>query len=465
MTSSVAIVLAAGLGTRMKSSLPKVLHEVAGWPMLKHVTAALREAGVENIILVLGHQSHLVEDAMGEGYKIAYQKEQLGTGHAVLQALPFLQEYQAGQCLVVCGDTPLLKGQTIKALREKQESSDSEAIILTAEMADPTGYGRILKKDGRVAGIVEEKDAGTAEKAIKEINIGTYCFNIEVLNRLLPKLSPANAQGEYYLTDIISLLVEEGKCVETYLLDDPAEAMGINNRVQLAEAERQMRRRINEEHMLAGVTMIDSENTYIQAGVKIGQDTIIYPGVHLEGQTSIGKACEIGPDSRIVDSAVADETHIKYSYLAEAKVGQSCTIGPFSYLRPGAVLAKKVKVGDFSEVKNTYVGEGSKIPHLSYIGDSIIGKEVNIGAGTITCNYDGQHKFPTNIGDGAFIGSNTNLVAPVTVGPGVYIGAGSTITKDIPAGSLAVARGKQKNIDNWQNRSKPQTGGDKQGED
>ncbi|MFY9174462.1 MAG: bifunctional UDP-N-acetylglucosamine diphosphorylase/glucosamine-1-phosphate N-acetyltransferase GlmU [Peptococcia bacterium] len=465
MTSSVAVVLAAGLGTRMKSTLPKVLHQVAGWPMLKHISSAIRGAGVENIILVLGHQSELVEETMGDGYCVAYQKEQLGTGHALLQALPFLEEFQAGQCLVVCGDTPLLTAETLKALREKQQNCNAEAIILTAEMADPTGYGRIVKKDGQVLRIVEEKDAGPEEKPIKEINTGTYCFKIEGLKRLLPKLSPTNAQGEYYLTDIISLLAQEGKCVETHLLADPNEAMGINNRVQLAEAEKLMRRRINEQHMLAGVTMIDPENTYIEAGVEIGQDTIIYPGVHLVGKTKIGSACEIGPDCRIVDSAVAKGTLIKYSYLSEAEVGEHCTIGPYSYLRPGTVLANKVKVGDFSEIKNSFIGEGSKIPHLSYIGDSSIGKGVNIGAGTITCNYDGVKKFPTYIGDGTFVGSNSNLVAPLTVGAGAYIGAGSTVTKDIPAGALAVARGRQRNIDNWRERLTLKAGQDKQGED
>lgn len=465
MAASIAVVLAAGLGTRMKSSLPKVLHKVAGWPMLKHVVEALREAGVENIILVLGHQSQLVEEIMGPGYNIVYQHEQLGTGHAVRQALPLLQGYEDGQCLVVCGDTPLLSSETMLKLREKHQQSQAEATVLTAEMADPTGYGRIVTQTAGVAKIVEEKDATSAEKQIKEINTGTYCFNIKVLKRLLPQLTPANAQGEYYLTDVISLLVGEGQRVEKLTLADANEAMGINNRVQLAEAETQMRQLIAEKHMLAGVTIINPGHTYIEAGVKIGQDTIIYPGVHLEGQTSVGANCIIGPESKLVNSVVADYTEIKYAYLLEAKVGEKCTVGPYSYLRPGTELANNVKVGDFSEVKNSYVGEGSKIPHLSYVGDSSIGRGVNIGCGTITCNYDGKKKYPTYIGDGAFVGSNTNLVAPITVGAGAYIGAGSTVTKDIPAGALAVARGKQKNIDNWQERLKPEVRRDKDGED
>lgn len=465
MAASVAVVLAAGLGTRMKSELPKVLHKVAGWPMLKHVTHALRQAGIDDIILVLGHRSDLVEEAMGTGFKVVYQKEPLGTGHAVLQALPVLQEYESGQCLVICGDTPLLRAETLVDLMEKHRRSQAEATILTAEMSDPFGYGRIVTKQNTIAGIVEEKDADPAEKAIKEINTGTYCFNIQALKVLLPRLEPANAQGEYYLTDIISLLVKGGQPVERLLLAEASEAMGINNRIQLAEAESMMRRQIAERHMLNGVTIINPQHTYIEAGVSIGRDTIIYPGVYLEGDTSIGGSCEIGPDCKIINTAIAGYTQIKYSYLRDARVGESCVIGPFSYLRPGAVLANNVKVGDFSEIKNSYIGEGSKIPHLSYVGDSKLGENVNIGAGTITCNYDGKKKHPTCIGDGVFVGSNTNLVAPITVGAGAYIGAGSTVTRDIPAGALAVARGRQKNIENWQERPKPKIGRDKLRED
>ncbi len=465
MTSSVAVILAAGLGTRMKSSLPKVLHQVAGWPMLRHVTTALHEAGLEDIILVLGHQSELVEKTMGSGYRIAYQENQLGTGHALLQALPLLQEFGQGYCLVACGDTPLLRAETFRMLQEKHQSSKAAATVLTAVLNKPAGYGRIIKEGSKVTRIVEEKDASQEEKAVKEINTGTYCFNIEDLIKLLPLLKPLNNQGEFYLTDVISLLAEEGKQVETLILSDPVEAMGINDRVQLAQAEKHMRQRIAEKHMLAGVTMIDPAHTYIEACVSIGADTVIYPGVHLAGETVIGANCEIGPDCRIIATKVGSGTQIKYSYLQEAIVGSNCTIGPFSYLRPGAQLADNVKVGDFSEVKNSYIGEGSKIPHLSYVGDSTVGKGVNIGAGTITCNYDGKKKYPTHIGDNVFVGSNTNLVAPVTIGEGAYIGAGSTITKDIPAGALAVARGKQRNIEDWQSRKLSRKGQDKQRED
>ncbi|QNB47366.1 bifunctional UDP-N-acetylglucosamine diphosphorylase/glucosamine-1-phosphate N-acetyltransferase GlmU [Thermanaerosceptrum fracticalcis] len=453
MPQSVAVVLAAGLGTRMKSNMPKVLHRVAGKPMIQHVINSLRFADVENIILVLGYQAERVESVLGAGFQIVYQKEQLGTGHAVLQALPLLQQYSSGDCLVVCGDTPLLRGQTLKRLREKHNEAGAKATILTALLSDPTGYGRIIKNAQGVEKIVEEKDAAEEEKAVREINTGAYCFSIESLKEKLALLTPANAQGEYYLTDVIKYLVEDGEKVDTLLLTDPNEAMGINNRRQLAEAEVQMRRRILEKLMDQGVTVINPDHTYVEEEVVIGKDTILYPGVILEGKTRIGENCEIGPNTRIVDSIIEDDVVINYSYLFQAKVAKSCTIGPYSYLRPGTVLAEGVKVGDFVEVKNSYIGPGSKVPHLSYVGDSTVGKGVNIGAGTITCNYDGVNKYPTYIGDGAFIGSNTNLVAPITVGEGAYIGAGSTVNKDIPAGALAVARGKQRNIENWKSRA------------
>jgi len=296
LAASVAVVLAAGLGTRMKSKLPKVLHKVAGWPMLQHVTSALQKAGISQIILVLGHQGQLVHDTMGSGYQVVYQHEQLGTGHAVLQALPLLQGYEDGQCLVVCGDTPLLRPETLQKLREKHQLQGAEATILTAVMPDPTGYGRIVTQGAGVAKIGEEKDAAPVEKNIKEINTGTYCFNITALKRLLPRLTPANAQGEFYLTDVISLLAGEGQLVQTLQLNDPNEAMGINNRVQLAQAEALMGQRIAEQHMLDGVTIINPAHTYIEAGIIIGRDTIIYPGVHLEGQTRIGSHRTIRPE-------------------------------------------------------------------------------------------------------------------------------------------------------------------------
>jgi len=462
---SAAVVLAAGMGTRMKSKLPKVLHKLVGVPMIIYVINALHEAEINNVIVVLGHQGELVEGVIDKNCKVVYQKEQLGTGHALLQALPALLQYSEGDCLVVCGDTPLLKARTLKQLREKHRKTGAQATVLTASIPDPTGYGRVIKGPGGIEKIVEEKDASAQEKAVKEINTGTYCFNIDSLKHELARLTTSNAQGEYYLTDIIKCLTDKKEIVETMLLDNPDEAIGINSRVQMARAEAVIRREILEKHMLQGVTVINPEHTYVEAGVKIGRDTVIYPGTILEGDTNIGEDCLVGPDTRIIDSSIDDSVEIKYSYLIQAKVARGCTIGPFSFLRPGSVLASGVKVGDFVEIKNSYVGEGSKIPHLSYVGDSTVGKGVNIGAGTITCNYDGTGKHPTWIGDGAFIGSNTNLVAPISVGAGSYIGAGSTVTKDIPDGALAVARGKQKTIENWQSRSAKTSKSDKDRED
>jgi bifunctional UDP-N-acetylglucosamine pyrophosphorylase/glucosamine-1-phosphate N-acetyltransferase len=437
----------------MKSGQPKVLHKLAGLPVIQHVIAALQEASINNIIVVLGYQGELVEKILPETCRVAYQHEQLGTGHALMQVLPELERFAGGDCLVVCGDTPLLRAETLRLLYEKHRHSGAKATVLTALFPDPQGYGRIVRGPAGIERIVEEKDAALQEKEIKEINTGTYCFDVNSLKDRLTRLSAANAQGEYYLTDIVKMLVLEKEKIETVLLEDHLEAVGINNRVQLAEAGQILRRRILTGHMLRGVTVIDPEHTYVDAGVTIGQDTVLYPGVFLEGKTQVGKNCEIGPHTRITDSIIADNVSVTYSCLLEARVASGCAIGPFSFLRPGSVLAENVKIGDFVEVKKSIVGAGSKIPHLSYVGDSTLGENVNIGAGTITCNYDGFAKHPTVIGDGAFVGSNTNLVAPITVGPGAYIGAGSTVTRDIPGGALAVARGKQRNIENWKNRS------------
>lgn len=455
MPQTVAVILAAGLGTRMKSKEPKVLHKVVGVPLVAHVIDALKQADVQEIIIVLGYQGEKVKLALGEEYKYVYQHQQLGTGHALLQALPLLQKYSGeGNCLVLCGDTPLLMGRTLENLKERHFHTGAKATVLTAVMADPTGYGRIIKGKEGIEKIVEEKDASTEEKKVPEINTGAYCFALSSLKEGLEKLTPANAQGEYYLTDLIKYLVDSRERVETFQLEDYMEAMGVNNRVQLAEAEAYLRRRILKEHMLQGVTIIDPENTYLGKNVKIGCDTVLYPGVILEGATSIEEDCQIGPYTRIVDSYIEKECTIDNSFLWGVKIGRGCTIGPYSYLRPGTELSERVKVGDFVELKKSFVGRGSKIPHLSYVGDSVVGEEVNIGAGTITCNYDGTNKHQTIIGDEVFVGSNTNLVAPIKVGSGAFIGAGSTVTKDIPARALAVARGKQRNIEGWENQKK-----------
>jgi bifunctional UDP-N-acetylglucosamine pyrophosphorylase/glucosamine-1-phosphate N-acetyltransferase len=446
---SVAVVLAAGLGVRMKSKLPKVLHPVLGVPMVSHVVQALKDAGVDEIIAVLGYEAQQVEAVLQGKAHFVYQNEQLGTGHAVLQALPKLLEYGEGDCLVVCGDTPLLTGETLAKLRQTHQEKQAKATILTAILEDPTGYGRIVKENGRVVSIIEQKDAPPEVLCLKEINTGAYCFDLQWLKQGLNQLKPVNAQGEYYLTDVISYLVQQNQMVATWPLADPFEAMGVNQRVQLAEAELRLRRRILRQHMLNGVTIIDPQSTYIGSQVKIGQDVTLEPGVILEGNTVIEEDCVIGPWSRIKDCWIGQGTVVAQSVLNGCEIGPDCNIGPYSYMRPGCVLVQDVKVGGFVEMKKTRADKGAKIPHLSYIGDSQIGKKVNIGAGTITCNYDGKNKFPTVFGDESFVGSNTNLVAPVNIGEGAYIGAGSTITKDVPSGALAIARERQRNIENW----------------
>jgi bifunctional UDP-N-acetylglucosamine pyrophosphorylase/glucosamine-1-phosphate N-acetyltransferase len=443
-----AIILAAGQGTRMKSKLPKVLHKVAGKPMLGHVLDTLKIAGVQRQIVVLGHGSDIIEKWLPEEVEVAYQKQQLGTGHALLQAQGLLQKTK-GTVMVVCGDTPLLQASTLKGLLNTHNNTNAQVTVLTADIANPTGYGRIIRENSQVKAIIEEKDADIHQKAITEINTGSYCFEAQFLQDYLGKLTNDNAQSEYYLTDLVKLAATNNLRVEGFLLEDFTESLGINNRVQLAEAEKILRTRVLKDLMLAGVTIIDPQSTYIEATVKIAPDTIIYPGTLLEGQTSIGEDCHIGPGVRMIDTIVGDSCQIQNAVLLECKVNNNCKIGPFAYLRPGAVLEDNVKIGDFVEIKKSVIGKGSKVPHLSYVGDAFVGEGVNIGCGTITCNYDGKNKHLTKIENGAFIGSNTNLVAPVTVGKNAFIGAGSTINKDVPANALAIAREKQKNIPDW----------------
>ncbi|NMA01110.1 MAG: bifunctional UDP-N-acetylglucosamine diphosphorylase/glucosamine-1-phosphate N-acetyltransferase GlmU [Clostridia bacterium] len=448
-----AIILAAGQGTRMKSKLPKVLHKIAGEAMLNHVLNALDEAQIEQKIIVLGHQAERIEEDLPKGIEIAYQREQLGTGHAVMQAREIIAE-KVENVLVVCGDTPLLKGATLAGLLNNHVREKWAVTVLTGIVEDATGYGRIIRDREGVKAIVEEKDATLEEKQIKEINTGAYCFNKDFLVKALSKLTTDNSQGEYYLTDLIKIAVSEGKAVGAYVLEDFNEALGINNRLQLAQADREFRKRILENLMLEGVTILSPETTYIDAQVTIGQDTIIHPFTYLEGKTIIGQDCILGPHTRIIDSKIGNKVQVENSVIKESTVDDDTNIGPFAYLRPGSVLGKKVKIGDFVEIKKSVIGDGSKVPHLSYVGDAQVGKGVNIGCGTITCNYDGEKKYTTIIQDKAFIGSNTNLVAPVIVEEGAYIGAGSTITKDVPKGSLAIARGKQINIPNWNKEEK-----------
>ena len=446
-----AIILAAGQGTRMKSKLPKVLHKVLGKPMVQWVIDCLTAAGVTDKITVLGHGAEQVATVVGEQTSIVYQTEQLGTGHAVMQGVKALGA--ENDCvIVICGDTPLLQANTIKSLLAKHNAEKNMVTVLTAQASDPIGYGRIVRNGAQIEAIVEQKDATEEEKTITEINTGTYCFNQQFLLQYLPTLTTNNAQKEYYLTDLIKIANQNRFPVGGYQLDDFSESLGVNNRVQLAQAEQVLRQRKCNEVMLAGVTLIDPASTYIGADVVIGNDTIIYPNVVLEGATVIGSDNIIGMNCRFVDSIIGDNNDIQSTTIVESTVGNGCKIGPMAYLRPGTVLADQVKIGDFVEVKKSQIGTGTKIPHLSYVGDAVVGSSVNIGCGTITCNYDGVNKYQTTIKDNAFIGSNTNLVAPVVVEEKAFIGAGSTITKDVPADTLAVVRGELRLKDNWSKR-------------
>lgn len=449
-TNMVAIVLAAGKGTRMKSDLPKVLHRVGGKPMLLHVLDAAEAAGATRSLVVIGFGADQVRAAIGgRRADIVLQREQLGTGHAVLQTAPLL-EGEHGTIMVICGDTPLLTAATLAKLREEHARVNAKATVLTALMPDATGYGRIVRGErGELARIVEHKDATAAELAINEVNAGIYCFDKDALFDVLPRVGCDNAQGEYYLPDVLSLLRGRGETVWAVAADDFEETLGINSRLQLADADRILRRRKNEALMLGGVTMLDPATTYIDSDVTVGRDTVIYPQTWLEGATRVGAGCALGPCSRFADTTIGDRTAAQFCYTHECRIGNDVTMGPFVHLRPQTVIGDGVHIGNFTEVKNSTIGEGTKLAHLQYIGDCDMGSEVNMGCGTITVNYDGHAKHRTVIGDGAFVGCNVNLVAPVTVGDHAFIGAGSTITKPVPAGSLAVGRSRQLNIPDW----------------
>lgn len=449
MTELRAVILAAGKGTRMRSKLPKVLHKVGGKAMLQHVLDAADAAGAVEKIVIVGHGAELVESMVGEQGKIVLQAEQLGTGHAVMQTKDALAGF-TGTAMILCGDTPLLDGEELKKFYEAHVQSGAAATVLTAFMDNPFGYGRIVRDaDGNVQGIVEEKDADAQQKLIKEINTGIYCLECPLMFDVLATLTCDNAQGEYYLTDVLTKLNEAGKKVGGVVTEDSDMVMGINSRRQLAEAESVMRVRILNKLMDAGVTIMDPASTFIEGSVKIGRDTVIYPFTWLEGNTEIGEDCEIGPNVRLTNVEVGNGTHLQFVYGHDCKVCDEVTAGPYVHLRPDTVIGNKVKIGNFVEVKNSNVGTGTKLPHLTYIGDSDIGSGVNMGCGCITVNYDGKKKHRTVIEDNAFVGCNTNLVAPVTVKAGCYIGAGSTITKEVPENSLGIARAKQKNIEGW----------------
>lgn len=441
-----AVVLAAGKGVRMRSQLPKVVHRVAGKPIVEHVIDAARAAGVEKLVLVVGHGRAMVEELFEPGEVVfAVQEQQLGTGHALMQAMEKVQDDET--IVVLAGDTPLLQATTIKSLLDYHLACEASATVLSTQVQDPHGYGRIIReRDGSLRSIMEEKDASLEEKKISEINSGMYCMQVNDVADALAGLNTNNQQGEYYLTEVLTLLKQKGKKVEILKVDAAEDIYGINDRIQLAQAEAILRQRKNRSLMINGVTVVDPDSTFIDVDVNIGSDTRIYPGSIIEGRTIIGNDCQIGPATHITSSIIGNNVTIEHSRLKEAQVGDECTIGPYAYLRPGAVLHRKVKVGDFVEIKKSVLGEGSKAPHLSYVGDAQVGKGVNIGAGTITCNYDGKNKWETILEDGVFIGSNTNLVAPIRVGANSITGAGSTITRDVPADTLAVERAQQKNL-------------------
>lgn len=435
------VILAAGLGTRMKSSLPKALHSLAGRPMIHHVLRAAATIDPERMVLVLGHQAERVQGAVGPyGPEIVLQREQLGTGHAVQQAREKIAR-AAGPVLVLCADTPLLSGGTLRSLLDLHQKTKAAVTLISARVGDPFGYGRVVRGKSGVMKIVEEKDATAAQKKIQEINSGIYCFDQDFLVRSLDGLTRNNAQGEYYLTDLVALARKKKRKVSGFVCSTPEEVLGVNSRKDLHIAERILRERQNEKWMLAGVTMIDPSSTFISDEAALGRDTVLYGSVRIEGKTRLGEGCTVYPGSRIIDSEIDNGVTIKDSCVVEeSSIRSGASVGPFAHVRPGSVIGERAKIGNFVEIKKSIIGEGSKANHLSYIGDATVGRDVNIGAGVITCNYDGFQKFRTVIEDGVFVGSDAQLVAPVTVGKGALVAAGATITKDVPADALAISR-------------------------
>ncbi|KMK74485.1 bifunctional UDP-N-acetylglucosamine diphosphorylase/glucosamine-1-phosphate N-acetyltransferase GlmU [Alkalihalobacillus pseudalcaliphilus] len=452
MSNRFAIILAAGQGTRMKSKLYKVLHPVCGKPMVQHVVDRVNRVGFDKKVTIVGHGADVVQEVLGDQVSYVVQEEQLGTGHAVMQAESLLSDKE-GTTIVLCGDTPLITEETISQLLQAHEKKQAQITVLTAVTENPTGYGRIIRnQQGLVERIVEHKDATEEERSVKEINTGTYCFDNQTLFNALKKVGNENAQGEYYLPDVIEIVQSEGGMVGAYQASSMDETLGINDRVALSQAESIMKARINEAWMRAGVTIINPAQTYISSDAEIGQDTVIYPGTVIQGHTIIGEDCIIGPNSELTDCKVGNKTTIKQSVVSDSEVGNEVNVGPFAHIRPQSVLNDQVKIGNFVEVKKTTMGQNSKASHLSYLGDAEIGKDVNVGCGSITVNYDGENKFLTKIEDRAFIGCNSNLIAPVTIGEDTFVAAGSTITDDVPSKALSIARARQVNKENYQKK-------------
>lgn len=452
MDGLTTVILAAGAGTRMKSDLVKVAHEVSGMPMLSWVLEAANSAGSGKNIVVVGHQADTVCCLVPEGTHCVRQEHQLGTGHAVMITADLIRG-SAGTVLVLCGDTPLLRGETLQAAWKAHLNAGNDATVLTSVPADPAGYGRIVRdSENRVTGIVEHRDATREEKEIREINTGVFLFNADSLLAVLPLLKNGNSQGEYYLTDTLGLILSKGGIVGAHTVQDDKETLGVNDRIQLAEADRVLQERIRERHMKAGVTFRLPETSWIAADVEIGPDTVILPGSMLEKGTVIGAGCLIGPDTRIAASTLAQGVQIANSVVVESEIGEETRVGPFSYLRPGSKIGRHVKIGDFVEIKKSLIGDNTKISHLTYVGDAEVGQRVNLGCGVVVVNYDGRNKNRTVIGDDAFIGCNTNLVSPVEVKEHAYIAAGSTITQDVPAYALGIARSRQTVLEDWVKR-------------
>ncbi|MFE5738726.1 bifunctional UDP-N-acetylglucosamine diphosphorylase/glucosamine-1-phosphate N-acetyltransferase GlmU [Streptomyces celluloflavus] len=457
------VVLAAGEGTRMKSATPKVLHAICGRTLVGHVVAASRELDPEHLVVVVGHareqvQAHLV--GTDPAVRTAVQHEQNGTGHAVRMGLEELSGQGvtlAGTVVVVCGDTPLLTGETLRMLSETHAADGNAVTVLSAEVPDSTGYGRIVRDEasGAVTAIVEHKDASEAQRAIREINSGVFAFDAQLLTDALGKVRTDNSQGEEYLTDVLGILREAGHRVGAAVAGDHREILGINNRVQLAEARRLLNERLLHAAMLAGVTVVDPATTWVDVTVGFEPDTVVHPGTQLMGTTRLAAGAEVGPHSRLTDTAVGPDAVVSFTVADGAHIGAGATVGPYAYLRPGTDLGPKSKAGAYVEMKNATVGEGTKVPHLSYVGDATIGEYTNIGAASVFVNYDGEAKHHTTVGSHCRTGSDNMFVAPVTIGDGAYTAAGSVITKDVPPGSLAVARGQQRNIEGWVARKRP----------
>jgi len=449
--SVAAVILAAGKGTRMRSELPKGLHKVCGLPIVELVARAMSGAGAGRIVLVVGHGAEAMRTTFGDRYEYAIQDEQLGTGHACKCAMPALEGFE-GSVIVGTGDSPLVTAEAMASLVERRADTGASMVIGTCLLDDPSGYGRVVRNGERVSAIVEHNDATPEQRSIKEINAAFYCFDAAVLREMLPRLSNENAKGEFYLTDLAEMISSSGGCVETLVFSDSDLMRGVNDRWQLTEAAEILRKKLLKQHAVNGVTIVDPSTTFVDVDVEISEDAVIEPMTVLEGFTRVGSNCVIGPMTRITDCEIGDACTIFMSHLSRASIGAGTRIGPYANVRPHTKIGEGVKIGNFVELKNAEVGDKSSLSHLTYVGDATVGIGANVGAGTITCNYDGFSKHRTEIGDGAFVGSNSTLVAPVTIGEGAFIAAGSVITEDVPADSLAVGRSRQVIKEGWASR-------------